>query len=79
MIVLLKALPVIIPVVLILILFLGGDKYFADSDGDGVNDSKDNCPNSLNPTQNDADEDNVGDECEENYIEKKMILNDSKK
>ena len=66
---LLKASPVLIPVVLILALFLGGDKYFTDSDGDGISDSKDNCPNIINPAQIDSDEDKSGDSCDQNNKE----------
>ncbi|MFQ5453975.1 MAG: M28 family peptidase, partial [Candidatus Zixiibacteriota bacterium] len=35
-----------------------------DSDGDGVNDSSDNCPLVYNPNQLDTDSDNVGDSCD---------------
>jgi len=35
-----------------------------DSDGDGVPDSRDNCPAVANPDQADADEDGVGDACD---------------
>ena len=35
-----------------------------DQDGDGVNDSLDNCPNVYNPTQADQDEDWMGDACD---------------
>ncbi len=35
-----------------------------DSDGDGVADSTDNCPNIANPTQADCDNDGIGDACE---------------
>ena len=35
-----------------------------DTDGDGVSDASDNCPNMNNPNQNDADQDGVGDACE---------------
>jgi cysteine-rich repeat protein len=36
-----------------------------DGDGDGVNDSSDNCPEDANPSQADADGDGTGDACEE--------------
>jgi hypothetical protein len=36
----------------------------ADSDGDGVPDSIDNCPNTSNPTQADCDQDGIGDACD---------------
>ena len=67
---LLKASPVLIPVILILILFLGGDKYFTDSDGDGISDHKDNCQDISNPSQIDSDKDSTGDDCEQNNKEK---------
>lgn len=35
-----------------------------DSDGDGVADIRDNCPNKSNPSQNDRDDDSRGDSCE---------------
>ena len=35
-----------------------------DSDGDGVPDNIDNCPNTPNPSQADSDEDGVGNACE---------------
>ena len=35
-----------------------------DSDGDGVPDTQDNCPNTYNPDQADSDGDGVGDACE---------------
>jgi hypothetical protein len=35
-----------------------------DSDGDGVADTSDNCPNIANPTQADCDNDGIGDACE---------------
>jgi hypothetical protein len=36
-----------------------------DSDGDGVADSVDNCPDDFNPNQLDMDIDNTGDACDE--------------
>jgi hypothetical protein len=35
-----------------------------DTDGDGVGDVCDNCPDDYNPGQEDADEDGIGDVCE---------------
>ncbi len=35
-----------------------------DSDNDGVVDSADNCPNTVNPGQWDKDQDNIGNECD---------------
>jgi hypothetical protein len=37
----------------------------SDIDGDSVPDNVDNCPNDYNPGQEDADNDNVGDVCDE--------------
>jgi hypothetical protein len=41
------------------------DAIFVDSDGDGIEDSADNCPNVSNTLQADADGDGVGDACDE--------------
>jgi len=35
-----------------------------DTDGDGLSDSIDNCPNNSNPQQQDCDDNGVGDACE---------------
>jgi len=35
-----------------------------DSDGDGVPDDADNCPDAANPGQADCDEDGAGDACD---------------
>jgi Thrombospondin type 3 repeat len=37
-----------------------------DTDGDGVPDSEDNCPNDANPDQADADQDGLGNACDSN-------------
>jgi hypothetical protein len=37
-----------------------------DGDGDGTPDASDNCPNVANPTQADADGDDLGDACDAN-------------
>jgi len=36
-----------------------------DSDGDGISDDQDNCPNTPNPDQTDSDGDGIGDVCED--------------
>jgi hypothetical protein len=38
--------------------------FFTDTDGDGVADSNDNCPENPNPDQADFDQDGVGDVCD---------------
>lgn len=38
--------------------------FVIDSDGDGVRDSEDNCPNVANPDQSDLDDDGAGDACD---------------
>lgn len=38
--------------------------YYKDSDGDGINDCLDNCPNDHNPDQSDVDGDGIGDACD---------------
>lgn len=37
-----------------------------DSDGDGIEDAADNCPNAANPEQTDTDGDGAGDACDDN-------------
>jgi len=39
---------------------------FVDSDGDGIGDPNDNCPETYNPSQGDTDYNGVGDTCETN-------------
>ena len=55
---------------------MGGDYNFnwvnfslveADTDGDGVLDSVDNCPGTSNPDQSDMDGDGIGDACDNLY------------
>lgn len=41
-----------------------GHSYADDLDGDGVANNVDNCPNTVNRSQSDADEDGIGDACE---------------
>jgi len=39
-------------------------QFILDSDGDGVPNDSDNCPDTYNPDQNDIDMDGTGDECD---------------
>ena len=41
------------------------NEYSQDSDGDGINDNEDNCPEIPNPEQSDIDEDGYGDVCDD--------------
>jgi hypothetical protein len=43
---------------------------FIDSDGDGIDDSVDNCPMKYNPDQGDEDKDGIGDACDPCPIDK---------
>ncbi len=38
--------------------------FTPDSDGDGISDQIDNCPDSVNPYQDDYDQDGIGDDCD---------------
>ena len=38
---------------------------FTDADGDGIRDSRDNCPDVWNPYQDDSDNDGIGDVCDD--------------
>jgi len=38
--------------------------FISDSDGDGINDVDDNCPDIFNPDQTDNDSDHIGDICD---------------
>ncbi len=40
------------------------DRFLADTDGDGVKDTQDNCPTIENPNQEDSDLDTLGDACD---------------
>ncbi len=43
----------------------GSEGYDTDSDGDGINDCADNCPNTSNDDQTDTDNDGAGDVCDD--------------
>jgi hypothetical protein len=44
---------------------IGAFELQADSDADGVEDFRDNCPNTSNPDQSDTDGNGIGDVCED--------------
>ena len=46
-----------------------------DSDGDGILDDVDNCPNTYNPDQHDGNGDGIGDACEACDIPTGVVLN----
>ena len=46
------------------ILSIQGRRFGLDTDGDGIADVVDNCPDDLNPDQADGDTDDVGDVCD---------------
>jgi hypothetical protein len=43
---------------------MGAYEFAPDSDGDGVSDIADNCPDAANATQLDSDRDSLGDACD---------------
>jgi hypothetical protein len=47
-----------------------------DSDGDGIGDLCDNCPDVYNPGQEDSDGDGVGDACDDDYVPFDIIKSD---
>jgi len=52
-------------IVVMAVLLMGGSTLLAaDADGDGIEDSLDNCPEYYNPDQIDSDRDGVGDSCD---------------
>ena len=53
------------------VLRIRGNAPPGDSDGDGVADLLDNCPNEPNPDQADADDDGTGDACEPQFFQTK--------
>ncbi|RMD99123.1 MAG: hypothetical protein D6812_12175 [Deltaproteobacteria bacterium] len=59
-----KIIPVLLGVLFALTLLMGQTTCAPDTDGDGVPDAQDNCPEVENPFQTDGDGDRVGDECD---------------
>lgn len=68
--------------------YLGEDSLFentaddpcpaeSDSDGDGIPDDEDNCPDTSNPAQEDTDGDGIGDACEDSDNDEDSVPNGS--
>ena len=53
--------------------FLYAENSFNDTDGDGVEDSVDNCPNTYNVLQLDTNGDGIGDACQVSYIDERCV------
>jgi hypothetical protein len=51
-------------ILLVSLVFVSAFVFAADSDGDGIDDADDNCPDDYNPDQLDSDFDGVGDICD---------------
>lgn len=45
-----------------------GEDLVVDTDGDGIADNADNCPETANPNQQDRDNDGIGDVCDEDIV-----------
>ncbi|MEK6777694.1 MAG: PKD domain-containing protein [bacterium] len=52
-------------VYLLVLLNTAMPSWALDSDGDGIDDGLDNCPNTYNPSQIDLDSDGMGDACDD--------------
>lgn len=51
-------------IVILLAAALSAGCLTVDSDGDGIGDAVDNCPEVANTTQSDEDGDGIGDDCD---------------